>query len=175
MDRSGACCIFPAGSLGKACLPTSTPVRHKQCAEPQDHADLQLVRQAATLASPLHADLGVLDQPGGTVLRPFTERPIKRGAHRPGKINRCHHRLHRCAQRRPQALPLNNDCRRHPRIHCLLLPPHPQRPGQACMGSSKSGRKPAHARAAAANNRAARRLAVNAGSIRVPSSEKATP
>ena len=38
------------------------------------------------------------------------------------------HRLHRRPQRRPQAVPLDQDRRRHPRLHRALLPPHHRGP-----------------------------------------------
>ena len=50
------------------------PRRDGQRLEPQDQADPGLVRQAAALARPLHADLRVLDQPGRAVLRPADRR-----------------------------------------------------------------------------------------------------
>ena len=46
------------------------PCRHGQRVQPQDQADPGLVRQAAALAQPLHADILVMAQPGRALLRP---------------------------------------------------------------------------------------------------------
>ena len=58
------------------------PHRHGQLRHPQNQADPQLVRQAAALARPLHADLGILDQSGRALLRPADRARFRRGVFR---------------------------------------------------------------------------------------------
>jgi len=55
------------------------------------------------------------------------------------QIKRGHRRIHRCPQHRPKAFPLDQDRRRHPRIHSALLPANRRRPGPMWIETSESG------------------------------------
>ena len=100
------------------------PHRHGQLRHSQDRAGQGLAGATSALARPLHADLRFLDQPGRTLVRRTDAQaaaarraplnPPTRGRH-PG--------LHRQAQRRPQALQMDQIGRRHPRRRQALLPP----------------------------------------------------
>src|SRR6201995_4124250 len=70
----------------------------------------------------------------------LTEQQIRRGVHRSIKgVRDRHHRLHRRPQRRPEAVPLGQDRRRHPRRHRTLLPPHSGNPEPNRIGTSELG------------------------------------
>ena len=58
------------------------PCRHGQLRHAQDQADPQLVRQAPALARALHADSGLMDQSGRTLLRAADRARLKRGVFR---------------------------------------------------------------------------------------------
>ncbi len=78
-----------------------------QLGHPQDQADPGLVGQAAALPRPLHAHLGLLDQPGRALVRAaHRTRPPPRRALPGGRPRARHPRLHRCDERRPEAIPL---------------------------------------------------------------------
>ena len=79
-----------------------------------------LARRAA-LARPLHADFGVLDQSGRTLVRRTdAQATAARRAHLDPPARGRHPGLHRQAQRRPEALQVDQIRRRHPR-HCQTL------------------------------------------------------
>ncbi len=87
--------------------------------------DPRLAGQAAPLPRPLHADIGLLDQPGRALVR-----PAHRARDPPGRppLRRRprtrHPRLRRRDQRRAEALPPGEIRRRHPRQRQALLPAH---------------------------------------------------
>jgi transposase len=85
-------------------------------------------------------DLDLLDQPGGALLRAADRGPDQArcpSLHRRARSR--HHRLHRGAQRRSQALPLDQECRRHSRLDPAVLSAHHRRPGPMWIGTSDSG------------------------------------
>ena len=102
-----------------------------QGCEPQDEAHSELVRQAAALARPLHADLGLLDQASRAVLCAADRRrhPEKRLPFNSRTRSR-HQSLHRHPQRRTEAVHLDEMRRGHPRRRPTLLPAHRVRPGK---------------------------------------------
>ena len=104
------------------------PPGSRQLGHPQDQADSGLAGEAAALPRSLHAHLGQLDQPGRALVRPLDR---ARAAPRRPPLRRrpraCHPRLCRGHQRRPEALPLGEVGRRHPRQRQALLPAHPRR------------------------------------------------
>ena len=82
------------------------PSRHGQLRHAQDQADPRLVRQTPALARPLHADLGVLDQPGRALLRAAHRARLQTRRVPLGRRTRSSHQsLHRRHQCRPQAIP----------------------------------------------------------------------
>src|SRR5215475_9274822 len=102
--------------------------RHGQLRHPQDQADPRLVRQATALARALHAHFGFMDQPSRAFLCPaHRARAQARRLSLGGRARSRYQGLYRCHQRRPEAVPLDQDCRRHPCQHPALLPAHPRR------------------------------------------------
>lgn len=108
---------------------------HGQLRHTQDRADPQLVCQTATLARPLHAYIGVVDQSGGTLLR-ATDRPRDQARRVPirRRPRAHHHRLYQRHQCRSQTVPIDQDRRRHPRLNPTLLPSHPPGTRLECQG-----------------------------------------
>ena len=81
------------------------------------------------LARPLHADLRFLDQSGRTLVRRTDAQAVAaRRAHLDPPARSRHPRLHRKAQRRPQALQVDQIRRRHPRRRQTLLSPCRSKP-----------------------------------------------
>ena len=91
---------------------------------PQDGGSQSLAGTAATLACPLYADFGVVDQSGRTLVRRTdAQATAARRAHLHPPARSRYPGLHRKAQRRPQALQVDQIGRRHPRRRQALLPP----------------------------------------------------
>ena len=86
------------------------PHRHGQLRHPQDRSGQGLAGATSALAYPLHADLRFLDQPGRTLVRRTDAQAAaaRRAPLDPPTRGR-HPRLHRQAQRRPQALQVDQD------------------------------------------------------------------
>ena len=80
-------------------------------------------RSMSTLACPLYADVGVVDQSGRTLVRRTdAQATAARRAHLDPPARSRYPGLHRKAQRRPQALQVDQIGRRHPRRRQALLP-----------------------------------------------------
>ena len=93
-------------------------------ATPQDGGSQSLAGTAAALACSLYADFGVVDQSGRTLVRRTdAQATAARRAHLHPPARSRYPGLHRKAQRRPQALQVDQIGRRHPRCRQALLPP----------------------------------------------------
>ena len=102
------------------------PAPHpRQRGHAQDGAHPALGAEAAPRAPALHADERVLDQPGRVlVLAPAAPGPHARGLRQHRRARGGTARLHRRHERRAQALRLDQDRRRDPRVRQTLLPAH---------------------------------------------------
>ena len=90
---------------------------------PQDRGGQGLAGAASALARPLYADVGVVDQSGRTLVRRVdAQATAARRAHLHPPARSRYPGLHRKAQRRPQALQVDQIGRRHPRRRQALLP-----------------------------------------------------
>ena len=83
----------------------------------------RLAYPSVALACPLYADVGVVDQSGRTLVRRTdAQATAARRAHLDPPARSRYPGLHRKAQRRPQALQVDQIGRRHPRRRQALLP-----------------------------------------------------
>src|SRR3954451_18189506 len=95
---------------------------------------------APPLASALHADVVVLDQPGRALLRLAGRKADQaRRPHVGQGADRGHRGVHLSAERLPTAAALDQVRRRHPGLNRPLLPPHPGGPRSERIGTSESG------------------------------------
>ena len=95
----------------------------RQLRHPQDPRDQGLAGQTPAVPPALHPDRLLLDQPGRAVVRlpGRPDDPPRRTQERPGPRSR-HPRLGQGLERRPQAVHLDQDRRRDPRLPRPLLP-----------------------------------------------------
>ena len=96
---------------------------HGQPGDPQDQGDPRLVRPPPPMAGPLHADLGLLDQPGRTFLRPVDRKaaaPRRPPLHQGARSR--HPSLYGHRQCRSKAIPLDQISRRHLGLNQAFLP-----------------------------------------------------
>ena len=104
------------GDRGSTCRRPGHPHRHGQLLNPQDCGGEGLAGAAAALACPFHADLGVVDQSGRTLVRRTDAQAVAaRRAPLDAPARSRHPRLHRTTQRGPEPLQVDEIRRRHPR------------------------------------------------------------
>jgi transposase-like protein len=107
---------------GGARSPADPPDRG-QLRHPQDTGDQVLAGQTPAVRAALHPDRLVLDQPGRAVVRlpGPPDDPPRRTQERPGSGSR-HPGMGQGLERRPQAVHLDQDSRRNPRLPRPILP-----------------------------------------------------
>ena len=99
------------------------PHHHGQLRHPQNCGDQNLAGAATALSCALHANVGLLDQSGRTLVRRTDPKATPpRRPYLDQATGGRHPRLHRAPQRKSQALSMDQIRRRNPRLRQTLLP-----------------------------------------------------